>query len=109
MAKKASEQVSEQVTASQLVDDLTAVIRDAEGLLRATAAQTGDRVEEIRARAEESVRQAKARLVEIEGQALERARELAGDAEQYVRGNPWQAVGIAAGIGLLLGLLLSRR
>lgn len=103
-----AEQVS-QVSAAQLIDDLTAVIRDAESLLRATAAQTGDRVEEIRARAEESVRQAKERLAEVEGQALERARELAGDADQYVRGNPWQAVGIAAGIGLLLGVLMTRR
>ena len=101
--------MAEQLSASQLIDDLTAVIRDAESLLRATAAQTGDRVEEIRARAEESVRQAKARLEGIEEQALERARELAGDADQYVRGNPWQAVGIAAGIGLVLGLILSRR
>ena len=101
--------MAEQISASQLIDDLTAVVRDAESLLRATAAQTGDRVEEIRARAEESVRQAKARLANVEEQALERARELAGDADQYVRGNPWQAVGIAAGVGLLLGLLMSRR
>jgi len=101
--------MAEQLSASQLIDDLTAVIRDAESLLRATAAQTGDKVEEIRARAEESVRQAKARLAGIEEQAVERARELAGDADEYVRGNPWQAVGIAAGIGLLLGLLLTRR
>ena len=97
------------VSASQLIDDLTAVIRDAEGLLRATAAQTGDRVEEIRARAEESLRQAKARLAIVEDQAMERARELAGDADEYIRGNPWQAVGIAAGVGLLLGLLMGRR
>ena len=46
----------ERIAVDQLVDDLTAVIRDAENLLRATAAQTGDKVEEIRARAEESVR-----------------------------------------------------
>jgi ElaB/YqjD/DUF883 family membrane-anchored ribosome-binding protein len=101
--------MAEQLSASQLIDDLTAVIRDAEGLLRATAAQTGDRVQEIRARAEESVRNAKVRLAELEGQALDRAREIAGDADQYVRGNPWQAVGIAAAIGLVLGVLISRR
>jgi ElaB/YqjD/DUF883 family membrane-anchored ribosome-binding protein len=34
---------------------------------------------------------------------------LAGEAEEYVRGNPWQAIGIAAGIGLVLGVLMSRR
>jgi ElaB/YqjD/DUF883 family membrane-anchored ribosome-binding protein len=101
--------MAQRLTADQLISDLTAVIRDAEGLLRATAAQTGDRVEEIRARAEESVRQAKARLADVEEQALEHARVMAGEADEYVRGNPWQAVGIAAGIGLVLGLLMSRR
>jgi ElaB/YqjD/DUF883 family membrane-anchored ribosome-binding protein len=101
--------MAERISADQLIDDLTAVIRDAESLLRATAAQTGDKVQEIRARAEESVRQAKTRLANVEEQALAQARELAGEADQYVRGNPWGAVGIAAGVGLVLGLLLSRR
>jgi ElaB/YqjD/DUF883 family membrane-anchored ribosome-binding protein len=101
--------MAEQVPANQLIDDLTAVIRDAESLLRATAAQTGDKVEEIRSRAEETVRNAKARLAGVEEQAIERARVLAGDADEYVRGNPWQAVAIAAGAGLLIGLLMSRR
>ena len=101
--------MAQQLSASQLIDDLTAVIRDAESLLRVTAAQTGDKVEEIRARAEETVRNAKARLADVEQQALERARVFAGDADEYVRGNPWPAVGIAAGIGLLVGLLMSRR
>jgi ElaB/YqjD/DUF883 family membrane-anchored ribosome-binding protein len=101
--------MAEQVSATQLIDDLTAVIRDAESLLRATAAQTGDKVEQIRARAEETMRNAKARLAGIEEQAVERARVFAGDADEYVRGNPWQAVAIAAGAGLLIGLLMSRR
>lgn len=101
--------MAERIAASELIDNLAAVIRDAESLLRATASQTGERVDEIRARAEESVRQAKQRLASIEEEALEHARELAGEADQYVRGNPWQAVGIAAGIGLVLGLLMSRR
>lgn len=99
----------ERISADQLIDDLTAVIRDAENLLRATAAQTGDKVEEMRARAEASVRMAKERLAGIEEETLKHARALAGEADEYVRGNPWQAVGIAAGIGLLLGLLVSRR
>jgi ElaB/YqjD/DUF883 family membrane-anchored ribosome-binding protein len=100
--------MAEPISADQLIDDLTAVIRDAESLLRATAAHTGDKVEEIRARAEQSVRQAKERLAGIEEEALKQARVLAGEADVYVRGNPWQAVGIAAGIGLMLGLLMRR-
>ena len=96
-------------SADNLIDALHTVIRDAEGLLKATAAQTGEKIEEARAHAEESVRAARARLAGIEDEALERARALADDADRYVRRNPWGAVGVAAGIGLVLGLLISRR
>ncbi|MNC88894.1 hypothetical protein D3C83_47660 [compost metagenome] len=77
-------------------------------MLKATAAQTGEKVTEARARAEESVRQAKARMSQIEQETLERARELAGDADRYVRQNPWQSIGVAAAIGLVIGLLVRR-
>jgi ElaB/YqjD/DUF883 family membrane-anchored ribosome-binding protein len=96
-------------SADQLIDDLHAVIRDAETLLRATAAQTGEKIQEARTRAEESVRQAKERLAGVEDEALARARALADEADVYVRANPWAAVGIAAGVALVLGLLLGRR
>jgi ElaB/YqjD/DUF883 family membrane-anchored ribosome-binding protein len=101
--------MTKRVTADQLIEDLQTVIRDAEGLLRATAAQGGDKIQEVRTRAEESVRQAKDRLAGMEQEALQRAEALANDANEFVRTKPWQAVGVAAGIGLLLGLLLSRR
>jgi ElaB/YqjD/DUF883 family membrane-anchored ribosome-binding protein len=101
--------MTERISAEQLIDDLTSVVRDAESLLRATATQTGEKVQEVRARAEESLQKAKERLASVEEETLARARALAGDADEYVRGNPWQAVGIAAGIGLVLGVLLSRR
>ena len=98
-----------EVSADQLVSDLKAVMNDAEALLRATSTQTGERIQEVRARAEESLRQAKSRLAQIEDEALRQAREAAQAAESYVRENPWQSVGVAAGLGLLLGLLLGRR
>lgn len=100
---------SSDVTTDQLVEDLKTVMRDAEALIKATSAQTGEKIQEVRARAEESLRQAKVRLSEVEQEALKRAREFAGATEDYVRQNPWQSVGMAAGIGLLVGLLLSRR
>ena len=101
--------MTKRLTADQLIEDLQTVIRDAEGLLRATAAQGGEKIQEVRTRAEESVRQAKDRLAGLEQDALQRAEALATDADQFVRSKPWQAVGIAAGVGLVLGLLLSRR
>lgn len=97
------------VTTDKLVEDLKVVMRDAEALIKATSAQTGEKIQEVRARAEESLRQARTRLNAIEDEALQRAREVADATEEYVKENPWQSLGIAAGVGLLVGLLLSRR
>jgi ElaB/YqjD/DUF883 family membrane-anchored ribosome-binding protein len=98
-----------EVSTDKLVDDLKTVMRDAEALLKATSSQTGEKLQEARARAETSLREARDRLTKVEEEALERAKEVAGVTEEYVRENPWQAVGVAAGIGLVLGLLISRR
>lgn len=98
-----------EVNTDKLIEDLKVVIRDAEVLIKASAAQTGEKIQEVRARAEESLRQAKVRLTEAETQALQHAREIADAMEGYVRQNPWQCIGVAAGIGLLLGVLISRR
>ena len=81
-----------------LMEELRAVIDDAEELLRATAGEAGPKVQEARARAEESLRHAKERMLGA-GQEL----------DARVRANPWAAVGIAAGVGLILGILLSRK
>jgi ElaB/YqjD/DUF883 family membrane-anchored ribosome-binding protein len=97
------------VTTDQLVADLKTVMEDAEALLKATSTLTGEKIQEVRARAEESLRQAKVRLSEVEEEAMRRAREIADAADEYVHENPWQSVGIAAGIGLVVGLLLARR
>lgn len=100
---------SNEVTTDKLVEDLKTVMQDAEALLKATSTQTGERIQEVRARAEESLRQARVRLTQVEEDALKQAREVADATEEYVRENPWQSVGVAAGVGLLLGLLISRR
>jgi len=100
---------SSDVTTDKLVEDLKVVMRDAEALIKATSAQTGEKIQEVRARAEESLRQARTRLTAIEDEAMQRAREVADATEEYVKENPWQSLGIAAGVGLLVGLLLSRR
>lgn len=98
-----------EATTDQLVADLKTVMNDAEALLKATSTQTGERVQEVRARAEQSLRQARARVTEIEQEAMRAAREMADATEEYVRDNPWQSVGVAAGVGLLIGLLIARR
>jgi ElaB/YqjD/DUF883 family membrane-anchored ribosome-binding protein len=101
--------MSNEATTNQLMSDLKTVMSDAEALLKATSNQTGERIQEVRARAEESLRQARERVTQVEQDALKAAREMAEATEEYVRDNPWQAIGVAAGVGLLLGIVLGRR
>lgn len=97
------------VGTDELLGDLQSVVRDAEALLQATATLTGEKVESVRAKAQASLHQAKARLAGAQGEALQQVREAAASADEYVHKNPWQAVGVAAGVGFVLGLLISRR
>ena len=97
------------VDTATLMDDLRIVVEDAEALLKATAGQAGSGVEHVRQRAEESVRAARERLGEIEGEVRMRARDAARTTDRYVHENPWAAIGLAAGVGFILGLLSGRR
>lgn len=97
------------VTRDKLIADVRTVIADAEDLLHATASATGEKAAEIRECAIESIRRAKARLQQLQDAAAEKTAAAAHAADDYVHKHPWQAAGVAAGIGFLLGLLLGRR
>ena len=86
--------------------DLYAVARDAEALLKATADVTNDRVQEMRARTEKTLREAMDHLDSDRLRA--QVRRAAEGADVYVRERPWAIVGAAAGVGLLIGLLMRR-
>ncbi len=96
-------------TTRKLMDDLRTVVADAEALLSATAGEAGDKARDVRARAAESVEQARERLEKLEKEIEARARAAADDAGRYVRDNPWQSMGIAAAVGVVIGLMIGRR
>ena len=93
----------------RLAEDLKAVVADAEELLKVTASQTGERIAAARAKAEESLKAAKVRLAEEEVALMAKTRAAAKATENYVRANPWEAVGITAAVGFVLGILAVRR
>jgi ElaB/YqjD/DUF883 family membrane-anchored ribosome-binding protein len=97
------------VSKEKLVADLKVVVADAEELLRATASQAGEKAAVARERIQASLATAKVKLGEAERALLEKTKEAAKVTDDYVRENPWQAVGIAAVAGLVLGILISRR
>lgn len=95
-------------TADKLVSDLKALIGDTEALLKATASQAGEQVAAVRRRIEDSLKEGKETLADAEDILIERTKDAVVAACDYVQKNPWSAVGIAAGIGLVLGLLIRR-
>ena len=101
--------MTEHVSTAALKADLAAVMRDAEALMKASADTGGEKVNEARTRIRESLESAKRRLLEAERSAVRHGEEAVAATEDYVKRNPWQAVGIAAGVGLVLGVLLARR
>ena len=86
-----------------------AVVADVEELLKAAADQTGERIAAARTKAEESLKAAKVRLAEEEVAVMARTRAAARATGDYVRTNPWKAMGITAAVGFVLGILVVRR
>jgi len=99
----------EKVSTDKLLDDLKAVVNDADELLKATAGQAGERMSEARSRAEASVRAARKRMSDLQDDVVAQTKEVADQADAYVRKNPWQAVGIAVAAGVIVGLMIGRR
>ncbi|MBK6324270.1 DUF883 family protein [Candidatus Aalborgicola defluviihabitans] len=93
----------------RLVNDIRAVIVDAEDMLLATADQSGDKIAQLRARIEARLKDARSRLASAEAILVERTRAAAQATDDYVHDNPWQAVSIGAGVGFLVGFILGRR
>lgn len=97
------------VTKEKLVQDFKVVVSDAEELLRATASQAGEKVAAAREKVQESLHRAKVKLAEAEEILIDKGKQAARVTDEYVHDNPWKAVGIAAGIGFVIGLLMGRR
>ncbi len=93
----------------KLMNDLRLVISDAEELLKMTADEAGEGAAGLRSRVQQRMNQAKAELVHLQMAAVAKARAAGHATDEFVHGNPWKAVGIGAGVGLLVGLLISRR
>lgn len=97
------------VAKDKLVSDLKLVVADTEELLRATAGQAGEKVNELRGRLEKRLQDAKLALGDAQALATEKAKAAAHATDEFVHAEPWKAVGIAAALALALGVLIGRR
>jgi len=93
----------------KMAGDFMTMIADSEELLKAAATVSDKGFALARTKFEDRLSRARATLSEAAQPALDKTRKTAAVADEYVRGNPWAAVGIAAAAGMLLGVLAAKR
>ncbi|MDB6015697.1 MAG: hypothetical protein JWR19_186 [Pedosphaera sp.] len=86
-------------------NDLGSLAEDARALMTATADVAGEKVGDARMRLAAALENGK----EIYGRVRDKAVEGAKATDEAVRQNPYQAIGIALGVGALVGYLVARR
>jgi ElaB/YqjD/DUF883 family membrane-anchored ribosome-binding protein len=96
---------ADQVTREKLVQDLKTVVQDAEELIKATAGELGEKAKEARQRLGSTLAAARQSLAELEKKAIAGARA----TDRLIREHPYPSIGIAFGLGLLIGVLVNRK
>ena len=89
----------------RLTSDLKTVVQDAEELMNATAGQAGEKVSEARSRLAAALESAKATCQRVEEKTVAAAKA----TDQTIRAHPYESIGIAFGLGLLVGVLVARK
>ncbi|HWS75855.1 MAG TPA: DUF883 family protein [Quisquiliibacterium sp.] len=97
------------VSKEQLLTDMRVVVGDLESMLKATANSADADVRALSERLRDRLAVAKARLLDAEHAMLEKGRQIARSTDDYVHQHPWSSIGVAAGVGLLLGVVIGRR
>ena len=93
----------------QIINDLKALTHDAEDLLKATASDMGEKAKDARNRVTAALERAKNAYSQLQDRTVIKAKEAAKKADVVIRDHPYESIGIAFGIGLLLGVVVARR
>lgn len=101
--------VMTEVNKENLMSDIKTVLSDAEDLLKQAASTTGERATELREKALARLKQAKEKAADVQVVVVEKGKKAARATDDYVHDHPWTSIGIAAGVGVLIGLLINRK
>lgn len=93
----------------KLITDVKTLMADADDIVKAMATATGDKATELGEKLRVKLRTAREKMGDVQEVVADRAKAAARATDDFVHDNPWKAVGIAAGAGFLIGLLVNRR
>ena len=89
--------------------DMKTLVQDAQDLFREATSATGIKADELRTKGMALLETAVSKAQDVQAAAMETGKELATTADEYVHENPWRAVAVSATVGVLVGLLISRK
>jgi ElaB/YqjD/DUF883 family membrane-anchored ribosome-binding protein len=92
-----------------LINDAKLLLSDAQELLLLIKDQTSEDVTDLRFRLEDKIAKYKKNLARLQDATLTRVTEAGRATDDYVHHEPWKAIGMAAGIAFVLGVLVGRR
>ena len=104
-----TEENPSQAARERLLADFKAIAADAEALLHATKDDMSEKARETRARLASALDKAKASYRDVKAEGLGAAEEALGKADRTIRAHPYESIGIAFGVGVLLGAVLLRK
>lgn len=93
----------------RLAKEFKSLLNDAEELLRNASKGGNEGFNNARMQLEKSLRTARRTFEKREHAVLDRARHAGRATDEYMHRHPWQSIGVAAAIGLLLGAALARK
>src|SRR5436190_277486 len=89
--------------------DFQNVVDDAHELLKTVQTEGEGKINDVRSKVQDSIDVARAKVGAVSSQVTKSAKEAAVTTDEYVRANPWQAVGVGALAGAVIGFLVARR
>jgi ElaB/YqjD/DUF883 family membrane-anchored ribosome-binding protein len=98
-----------EINKERFMSDIKTVLADAEDLLKQAASATGERASELRETALTRLKQAKEKAADVQVVVIEKGKKAARATDDFVHERPWASIGIAAGLGVVIGLLINRR
>jgi ElaB/YqjD/DUF883 family membrane-anchored ribosome-binding protein len=103
------EQANSGTARERVLADLRALAQDSEELLKATAGDVSEKAKEARSRLTAALDRTKATVADLQQQAVAGAKVAAKKADAVIRQHPYESLGVAFGIGLLIGVLVARK
>ena len=101
--------MQQNTTSEHLRAELKSLANTLEEVLQSSTDRPKAELDKLRSKAESALKETRERLSETSDKIATHTKEIAGRADNYVHDNPWAGVGIGAAVGVVLGVLLSRR